>query len=655
MHAKQDIEENVGVLIEEGYGKKHTEKDGIEDQDNPEVQQAIMNGLPSFSQGTKNSNSESESDLHTTQIKPFKTKGDGNCFFHAVFGTLNNSSNQYETEKAQDMREEWHRFLSQFKSLKDSRMPGTLKGHLSGGVFTQLTDESERSDEQVERILKLAKQKNEKPEMDYDRALYGAYLDVIKNQGYFISTEEILILASLADIEICLYIEKNGGERFKQTFPPNPEMINDDYQLDSQVWGNRKQVTIHHKDTHFSHVPSSPLKEITTNSPRKKVSTSPSKGSGKENTPPGEKQQLRVKDKGAKTPVKQKLYTNEPDRVAKGSRGSNASEKDMNCPSKGNPDSGERPLSENFVEILTGENCTNWLNNFVIYDIAEHVFGWGKEGSDVIFGVEDCGVLPKKLNEFKNNKNGILIYIINKNGNHWVTLVAIHDNRQEDIFFYADSFGEEIEKCTVNGLGRGDTDSNTQNKVSYGNKVNQYSVDCNSQNIEENSDDIIFVEETAPLKQDRNDNIQMSLDEFLESKGYSKDSIFSLSLKQQEDSFNCGVFALENAKAIFDAVKGDDCDVDEVKKSLEGVSKDRKSLKRLRKEFASSLNKAVIPNRLQIDKEASELCSTFHANSGKKSHKIGARSRKQVHSADRFYINHSSNNGSHETKNLYMI
>ncbi|WP_265037174.1 C48 family peptidase [Wolbachia endosymbiont (group A) of Anomoia purmunda] len=45
-----------------------------------------------------------------TKIVQYNTTGDGNCFFHAVFG--DNSSGQYKAEKAQDMRMEWHKFLS---------------------------------------------------------------------------------------------------------------------------------------------------------------------------------------------------------------------------------------------------------------------------------------------------------------------------------------------------------------------------------------------------------------------------------------------------------------------------------------------------------------------------------------------------------------
>lgn len=175
---------------------------------------------------------------------------------------------------------------------------------------------------------------------------------------------------------------------------------------------------------------------------------------------------------------------------------------------KGSSASDVRLLSEDFERNLTGNNYQLWLINYVISDIAEHIYGW-TESNNIIFGVEGCGSLPSKLDKFKKNEGKTLIYIVNKDGNHWVTLVAIHTNEQKDVFFYADSFGVGIEECRVNSFGRGKIDSDAENKASQGN------ADRNGQNVEQNSDDdVIFVKETVPLEQDINGNIRMSLDEF---------------------------------------------------------------------------------------------------------------------------------------------
>ncbi len=61
-------------------------------------------------------------------VKKHNTVGDGNCLLHSIFGT--NNFGAYKTDKAQEMREEWHKFLSQFESLGDPRMPEALKDQL---------------------------------------------------------------------------------------------------------------------------------------------------------------------------------------------------------------------------------------------------------------------------------------------------------------------------------------------------------------------------------------------------------------------------------------------------------------------------------------------------------------------------------------------
>ncbi|WP_341813019.1 hypothetical protein [Wolbachia endosymbiont (group B) of Germaria angustata] len=72
--------------------------------------------------------SDVEQKLSSSQVAKCDTAGDGNCFFHAVFGK--NSFDVYKTDKAQAMRKEWREFLNQFKSLNDPKMPNALKQHL---------------------------------------------------------------------------------------------------------------------------------------------------------------------------------------------------------------------------------------------------------------------------------------------------------------------------------------------------------------------------------------------------------------------------------------------------------------------------------------------------------------------------------------------
>ncbi|WP_341822807.1 hypothetical protein [Wolbachia endosymbiont (group A) of Clivina fossor] len=263
----------------------------------------------------RNSDASVDSGLDmNSKIVTYNTAGDGNCFFHAVFG--DNSSGQYKAEKAQDMRMEWHKFLSQFKSLDDPSMPASLRGHLEtlfNMFLNKPGDLTGRSDE----IKKLVEQTNEKTRnakdkvgelvgrvirnfnVSHDKAisdlreyaealdpdnfdeeiyktkynsdvitnsflnnpeLYKAYLEAINNPCYYIFIKEIPILASLANIKINVYYKDNNNEKHEE-FKPDPQMINDDllnhifgrgsYKLNDELWGDKRQETIYLKPGHY--------------------------------------------------------------------------------------------------------------------------------------------------------------------------------------------------------------------------------------------------------------------------------------------------------------------------------------------------------------------------------------------------------------------
>ncbi|WP_410543677.1 hypothetical protein [Wolbachia endosymbiont of Armadillidium arcangelii] len=80
-----------------------------------EKQKLPNNPLDVDAKRRKISGSDVEEELSNSQVVKYDTVGDGNCFFHAVFG--DNSSGSYKAERAQDMRMEWHKFLSRFTSL----------------------------------------------------------------------------------------------------------------------------------------------------------------------------------------------------------------------------------------------------------------------------------------------------------------------------------------------------------------------------------------------------------------------------------------------------------------------------------------------------------------------------------------------------------
>ncbi|WP_341810071.1 Ulp1 family isopeptidase [Wolbachia endosymbiont (group A) of Apotomis capreana] len=237
-----------------------------------------------------------------TKIVQYNTTGDGNCFFDAVFG--DNSSGQYKTEKAQDMRMEWHKFLSQFNSLNDPRMPELLKGQMQKvfgaflenpnhliGMSDSIKDLVQHTNRRVEKIKKKTNKLIKKlcclttlkenevigdlrsisasnlniSERKYDRnynsdtaansflngkSIYRSYLEAISSQSYHVFIEEISILASLANIEIDVYYKNNGND-VNTLFLPNAGMINEGYQQNNELWGNKEQETVYLAPGHY--------------------------------------------------------------------------------------------------------------------------------------------------------------------------------------------------------------------------------------------------------------------------------------------------------------------------------------------------------------------------------------------------------------------
>ncbi|WP_425383758.1 SET domain-containing protein-lysine N-methyltransferase [Wolbachia endosymbiont (group A) of Schoenobius gigantella] len=543
-----------------------------------------------------------------------ETVGDGNCFFHAVFGDY--TPDGYRAERAQDMRMEWHRFLNQFTCLNDESMPADLKSQLYS-VLTTFLGEPEKLGSNSHKIKDFAKEVNDKVDKasndirelreaiaakfreddefakiiysvitdvyntrslgnkkvsltisdlrkeenknkllapieedtfpylscyipglhirDYDvrynpkfisdtfiesESLYQAYLEEIQSQSYFIFIEEVPILASLSNTRIIVNIEGNS-EQNVHDFKPDSRMINTKYVRVDKLWGSKEQETIFLSAGHFS-----------------RLVLGPEQIAGDLAGPSCAKQGSSTDISSSKNETQKQSSILKGPPVTKNQK-------------KAGPASGICLLSKDFQENLTGNNCRSFLENYVISDLGKHIYKW-TESNDIIFGVEGCEILRAQLNKFKKNRDKKLIYILNQNSNHWVTLVAIRDNRKEDIFFYSDSLGEGIETCLVSATGRCNVGRNMKNKASS-------------------------VKRTC-------------LDEFLESNGYSKNNIYNVSCKQQQDGHNCGVFALENAKEILNVIGGGNYDHVKVKESLKSLKKDPVSL---RKGFAEGLKETL--------------------------------------------------------------
>ncbi|GFR09097.1 uncharacterized protein TNCT_5851 [Trichonephila clavata] len=257
----------------------------------------------------RNSNASGDSGLGVNSAKDkqykvvtYNTTGDGNCFFHAVFG--DNSSSLCKAERAQDMRMEWHKFLSQFHSLNDPKMPELLKEQMQKvfGAFLEnpnhligrsdsIKDLVQYTNRRVEKIKKKTKKLIKKlcclttleedevisdlrsisvsnlniSERKYDRnynsdttansflngkSIYRSYLEAINSQSYYVFIEEIPILASLANIEIDVHYKNNNND-VHTVFKPNPVTINEGYQRNNELWGDKRQETIYLKPGHY--------------------------------------------------------------------------------------------------------------------------------------------------------------------------------------------------------------------------------------------------------------------------------------------------------------------------------------------------------------------------------------------------------------------
>ena len=172
--------------------------------------------------------SDVEQKLSSSQVVKYSTAGDGNCFFHAVFGEKKGNSDPYRAERAQDMRMEWHKFLSQFESLDDPTMPGALK----------------------ERLLLVLHNVFPIEELHFCTSnLYKRYLNEINKQDYFVYVEEVPILASLANIKVDIH---SPDLAYIQEIRPDPHMVNVSYERNQELWGGKEQETIHLEGYHYS-------------------------------------------------------------------------------------------------------------------------------------------------------------------------------------------------------------------------------------------------------------------------------------------------------------------------------------------------------------------------------------------------------------------
>lgn len=100
--------------------------------------QFIYNQLQKSNTKIEKSKEENITDKSDKSVNVLRTKGDGNCFFHATFGESNGF--QIECKTGMDYREKWHKALAKYNSLADKNMPKVFYDAISAVFLMFLED-----------------------------------------------------------------------------------------------------------------------------------------------------------------------------------------------------------------------------------------------------------------------------------------------------------------------------------------------------------------------------------------------------------------------------------------------------------------------------------------------------------------------------------
>ncbi|QKX01997.1 hypothetical protein [Wolbachia endosymbiont of Dirofilaria (Dirofilaria) immitis] len=256
-----------------------------------------------------------------------------------------------------------------------------------------------------------------------------------------------------------------------------------------------------------------------------------------------------------------------------------------------------KTLYENLPTLVhqtNRENYAYWLQQHDIAHIARAVYNYTESSDDYIsFCIPgNLETLNERLIEYKNkveqkDQKAMFTSVINLGNHHWTTLViAYNSSNKQFIAYYCDSFrvklprsgsqrnnienANKIKNELVTPLSKQASELNAQGKKEMGKDVQKTAQMCRNKkdelvNIPINTDSIVSALEAA-LKIESN-NIRNSL------------------IKQQNDDYNCGIFALENAHKITQKLS-EGKSFDEIDKEL---SKYKFDLNKKRREFAEAL------------------------------------------------------------------
>jgi len=259
---------------------------------------------------------------------------------------------------------------------------------------------------------------------------------------------------------------------------------------------------------------------------------------------------------------------------------------------------------QNLVGQVKAGNDGYWLQQHDIAHIARAVYKYSENLENNIYFCIPGNVnsLNEGLKEYKNQVEqkklqGIFTSVINL-GHHWVTLVVSYNPSDKKYrAYYCDSFGHGLQNA--NSALKNIQLANEITDIQIGpftNEVRNLIVQS-----EENPDDAEIEEKKESMKEalrcvreDKNKLVNKQIDGYYivavlqETLGIS--NARSSETKQQTDGYNCGIFALLNAKTITDMLIAGNSD-DEISKALSKHKPSASELKKKRREFAEELMK----------------------------------------------------------------
>jgi len=133
--------------------------------------------------------------------KPYPTTGDGNCSFHALFGTWNGT--EYSLIQAQEKR------LLMCAQLREAVVSHRRKKEILKLIDIILEDWYHHPSIAEYRFLRhksVRKAFTNGTLNTSNSSVFDAYLEVLKSQFYYLHLEELEIAAILFDLQVLLYI-----------------------------------------------------------------------------------------------------------------------------------------------------------------------------------------------------------------------------------------------------------------------------------------------------------------------------------------------------------------------------------------------------------------------------------------------------------------